>query len=307
MAPVGWSEDAIHRWLSSRERPRVLSGSRGHDAAVLRRIEDRPAVCVDQTIEGVHFEGDAAPERVGRKAAARALSDLAATAARPVAILVALTAPPDRSAAWIRSVLAGARAAARSCGADLVGGDLACARGPACISVTAVGEASSLRMAPGRDRARPGQALVLTGPVGGSRLGRHLRIRPRLLAGRQLVSLGATAMMDVSDGLAWDLHRLARASRVRIDLELDGVPVHADARKAASRDGRTPLEHALHDGEDHELVATIPAGRVALARARIRGLSRIGRVSRGSGVWLHDARGAARRWRPSAGGWKHGA
>jgi thiamine-monophosphate kinase len=307
MAGVSWSEDAVHRWLSALGRPRTLSGSRGHDAAVLTRIRNRPVVCVDQTIEGVHFESDAAPAGIGRKAAARALSDLAATAARPIAILVALSAPRDRGEAWIRSVLSGARAAARACGADLVGGDLACVRGPACLSVTAVGETTGLGRAPGRDRARPGQALVLTGPVGGSRLGRHLRIRPRLRAGQQLHGLGATAMMDVSDGLAWDLHRLARASGIRIDLDLDRVPIHRDARAAARGDRRDALDHALHDGEDHELVATIPERRVALARSRIRGLVRIGRVSRGSGVWLHGPGKDARRWKPSAGGWKHGA
>lgn len=311
MRRVGWSEDSIHRWLSSRPRPVTLSGSRGHDAAVLARIRHRPVICVDQTIEGVHFEPTSAPALVGRKAAARALSDLAATAARPLAILVALSAPRNRSEAWIRSVLAGARAAAQSCGADLVGGDLACARGPACISVTAVGVTTGRRAAPGRDRARPGQTLVLTGPVGGSLLGRHLRVRPRILAGARLFAAGATAMMDVSDGLAWDLHRLARASGVRIDLDLERVPVHADARAAGLRDGREALDHALHDGEDHELLATLPASRVALARGRIRGLASIGRVSRGSGLWLHGSlhgsRGEARRWKPSEGGWKHGA
>jgi len=304
---VSWSEDAIHRWLSSRERPSVLAGSRGHDAAVLRKIRHRPVLCVDQTIEGIHFERTSAPALVGHKAAARALSDLAATAARPLAILVALSAPRDRSEAWIRSVLAAARAAARSFGADLVGGDLACTPGPACLSVTAVGERPGRRPAPGRDRARPGQIVVLTGPVGGSRLGRHLRVRPRVRAGEQLFSLGATAMMDVSDGLAWDLHRLARASGVRIDLDLASVPVHPDARASERRDGRNALHHALHDGEDHELVATLPARRVALARGRIRGLTRIGRVSRGSGLWLHAPRGKPVRWKPSSGGWKHGA
>lgn len=243
---------------------------------------------------------------VGRKAASRALSDLAATAARPVAILVALSAPKSRNEAWIRGVLQGARTAARSCGADLVGGDLACARGPACISVTAVGESSGRGTPPGRDRARPGQTLVLTGPVGGSRHDRHLRVRPRVRAGVALSEAGATAMMDVSDGLAWDLHRLARASGVRIDLDLARVPVHADARTAARRDGRAALDHALHDGEDHELLATLPASRVTRALSRIRGLASIGRVARGSGVWLHESDGSARRWTPSEGGWKHG-
>lgn len=300
IARTRWSEDAIHRWLLRIPAPKSLRGRRGHDAAVLTSIRGAPVLCADQTIEGIHFEPGTAPALVGRKAVGRALSDLAATAASPRAVLVALAAPKESSEGWIRGVLAAARAAARSHGADLVGGDLSSTRGPAVISVTAFGELAGRRSPPGRDRARPGQVVVLTGPVGGSRLGRHLRIRPRILFGERLFAAGATAMMDVSDGLAWDLHRLARASKVRIDLDLDAVPVHADARRASRIDQRGALDHALHDGEDYELLAT-------LARNRIPGLATIASVSRGSGLWIHGSAVVTRRWKPSEGGWKHGA
>jgi thiamine-monophosphate kinase len=145
--------------------------------------------------------------------------------------------------------------------------------------------------------------VVLTGPTGGSSLGRHLRIEPRVTQGIRLVALGATALMDVSDGLAWDLYRLARASGVRIQLDMSALPVHADARRLARRTGLTPWEHALHDGEDHELIATLPAR--AAARVPPRMLA-IGRVVRGAGLELafDDAR---IEWQPSMGGWKHGA
>ena len=276
---------------------RDVRGSRGQDAAVLPKTRGLPVLCADQTIEGVHFEPGADPRKVGRKAAARALSDLAATAARPRAILVALSAPVSRSSKWIEAVLAGARSMARECGAELVGGDLACARGPAAISVAAFGELESRSAPPGRDRARPGQLLVLTGPVGGSRAGRHLAIRPRIAEGRALHAAGATAMMDTTDGLAWDLFRLARASGVRLDLELAAVPVHRDARS---------LEEALRDGEDHELVATIAPRSIARAKRRIPGLRIVGRVRAGSGLWLVDGAGRARRWKRSEGGYEHG-
>jgi len=293
---VSWTEDRIHRRLAATATRLDVRGSRGHDAAVLE-ARGRPVLCVDQTIEGVHFRASADPRLVGRKAAARALSDLAATAARPRAILVALSAPPSRSSKWIEAVLAGARSMARECGADLVGGDLACARSPATVSVAAFGAFDGKGRPPGRDRARPGQVVVLTGPVGGSAAGRHLRFRPRIEEGIALRGAGATAMMDTTDGLAWDLFRLARASRVRIDLELPSVPVHRDARS---------LRDALNDGEDYELVATL--GRAALSRAlrAIPSLRVVGRVRAGTGLWLAGADGRPRRWERSEGGYEHG-
>jgi thiamine-monophosphate kinase len=108
-------------------------------------------------------------------------------------------------------------------------------------------------------------------------------------------------MMDVSDGLAWDLFRLARASGVRIHLK--AVPIHRDARRAASRSGRSALDHALHDGEDHELIACLGRGQLP------PGCLEIGRVSKGSGLQLESeltGEEEARSWRPEMGGWTHG-
>jgi len=304
---MAWSEDRLHRWLSGRLRPDVMAGALGDDAAMLRRTSGRTVVCVDQTIEGVHFDGDLPAGRVGAKAASRALSDLAATAAKPRALLVALSAPADTSEAWIRAVLRAVMTTAAADGAALVGGDLACAPGPRSLSVTAVGESSARRPAPGRGRARPGQVLLLTGPVGGSLLGRHHRFRARTPEGRWLFERGACSMMDVSDGLAWDLHRLARASGVCI--EVDEVPIHPDARRIARQDGRSPRWHALNDGEDHELVATVP--RPALARIlaeaaeRCPTLTVIGRVCEGAGLRIRE-NDVHRAWR-GGGGWRHGS
>ena len=296
-----WREDRIHRWLASQRAPRGLSGSRGHDAAVFVKLRGRPVICVDQTIEGVHFAPREDPARIGRKAAARAISDLAATAARPRAVFVALAVPRERSDAWIEKLLDGARARARAHGADLCGGDLSIAPDRAHVAVTAFGEYLGSGTPPGRDRARAGEIVVVTGPVGGSLLGRHLDFAPRVELGLRLHRAGANAMMDVSDGLAWDLYRLARASRVRIDLELARVPVHRDAQTRARKSGKTPLWHALHDGEDHELVATLPRNA-----KRMRGVTVIGRVRAGRGLHLVDAHGRSRAWRPMQGAYEHG-
>lgn len=302
-----WSEDRLHRWLATTMRPRGLAGSRGHDAAVLTRNVGRDVVCVDQCVEGVHFERGARPEKIGAKAAARALSDLAATAATPRALLLALDAPRTRDEAWMKRVISAVRARGLEFGADLVGGDLCASTGPARLTVTAIGDYAGSGRPPGRDRARAGQRVVLTGPVGGSILGRHLAIEPRIEAGIALHAAGATALMDVSDGLAFDLFRLARAAGMRIELDLASVPIHRDAARLARTTARTPLDHALHDGEDHELIATLGRADCARAVRRIAHLHDIGRVVRGSGLWLVDATGSMRRWSPKMGGFSHGS
>lgn len=283
----------------------------GNDAALLRSAPGRSAVCCDQTIAGVHFEPSAAARRVGHKAAGRVLSDLAASAATPRALLVAGAFAPEVSAAWIRAALLGVQDSARRFGAELVGGDLACtpAGSPTTLAVTALGSLAAGDRTVSRDRARAGHVIVLSGAVGGSRLGRHLRIEPRIRAGRWLARNGARAMMDVSDGLALDLSRLGRASGVR--LRVEHVPVHADARRLARQTGRSALEHALTDGEDHELIATFPARTWARCAGRARSagveLTVIGRVEAGSGLLVPTDRGPGCVPWSGSGGWIHGA
>ena len=282
-------------------------GSPQHDAAVLRALGGRPVLCTDQVLEGVHFEPGTSPARIGRKAADRALSDLAATAARPRALVLDVAAPRAADERDLRKLIDAVDRRAQVFGAELVAGDLASTSGPLTLSVTALGEFPPRGKPPGRDRARPGDAVLLTGPVGGSRLGRHLCIEPRITEGAWLHRLGARAMMDVSDGLALDLSRLARASGVAITL--DALPLHRDARRAARISGRTAEEHALSDGEDHELIATLP--RRALARVlagaprHCPGLVVIGQVAEGAGLWL-ALDGHEGPWL-AAGGWLHGS
>lgn len=309
MPAMGWNEAELLRWLARRPRPPGLSGSSGHDAAVLRPRPGRPVVCADQVVEGVHARRGCAGRALGRKAAGRALSDLAATAARPHALLLCVAAPRHERASRLRAAIEGVDEKAREYGAALVGGDLAMTSGPLSLSVTALGSCLGRRRTPGRDRARPGQLVLATGAFGGSALGRHLEPMPRFAEAEFLWSHGATALMDVSDGLALDLSRLAAASRVRIELER--VPVHADARRAARRSGRTARAHALADGEDHELLATIlpSAWRALLGRAerRFPGIRVIGTVAAGDGLWLPaEGAGTLMRW-DGEGGWLHGS
>ena len=291
MESGGWNEAQLHAWL--RETLERDGGGRMgacHDAAVLEASAGRPVLCCDRTEQGIHFDESAAPHAIGWKAAARALSDLAATAATPRGILLSLAAPKLHTTPWMQAVIQGAIAAAESVGAQLVGGDLTAIERGASLVVSAHGfmdPAEGDRQAPGRDRAEPGQLLLVTGPLGGSLLGRHLAIEPRVPEGRALWRAGATAMMDISDGLAQDAGRIALASNVVIELE--SLPLHGDAQRRSTQTGRSAIHHALFDGEDHELLATIsPHGHAALGPVLALPLGRIGPATaqRPAGVYV---------------------
>jgi thiamine-monophosphate kinase len=260
-------------WLVSRvpADPR-LEVPPGDDAAVLRPPAcRRTVVTVDMLMEGTDFVlgADCSARSVGHKALAVSLSDLAAMGARPEAAVVAVALPRRGGDTLGREIQIGIEALAAEHGVALAGGDTNAWDGPLVISTTAIGS-----VLPGqawrRDGARPGDLIVVTGAFGGSLLGRHLAVVPRVrealfIAGRFEVH----AAIDCSDGLALDLARMMAASGTRGVVRLAAVPVHADAVQRAARDGGTPLDHALGDGEDFELILALPpdAARALVAAA----------------------------------------
>jgi thiamine-monophosphate kinase len=276
------SEDAWLRAVASRfpAGPRVVAGI-GHDAACVR-LDGRDAVLkTDAVIDGVDFRlAECGAEAAARKAIAVTASDLAATASHPRAALVAVALPRDVDCATFDALARGFAAAAKEVGCDLVGGDTSTYAGPLAITVSLVGEPGPMGVVL-RSGALPGDALSVTGPLGGSILGRHLTFSPRLreallLAERRIPH----AMMDLSDGLAADLPRLCEASRCGADVEAERVPIHADARRVPG--AGTPLSHALSDGEDFELLlAHAPLSDADLSDLAARGvvLHRIGTVT----------------------------
>jgi thiamine-monophosphate kinase len=220
--------------------PRLVLGI-GHDCAVFRPKPGEDLLLKsDQLIEGVHFRPDQAPSRIGERALARALSDIAAAGGDPEVCLVSLTVSQRQSPAWIKAFFRGLLRLAKRTGTALAGGDLARADRVYCDVMVcgSVPRGKALR----RDGARPGNSIWVSG-----RLGKpwDRRIQPRLALGRELRAL-ATACMDLSDGLALDLHRLTKASGVAA--EIDSVPL--------ARGGT--VEGALHGGEDYELLFTLP-------------------------------------------------
>ena len=248
------------RKMAGDGRPQGVLVGIGHDCAVVRpRSGEDILLKTDQLIEQVHFSTGEAPEVIGARALARTLSDLAAMGGDPRCCLVALAAPPGVTEQWILAFFRGLLRLARRTGTVLVGGDLARSDRVHCTVMLygAVRRGKALR----RDGARPGDALYVSG-----RLGKpwDRPIVPRLALGKSLVGR-ATACMDLSDGLALDLHRLCLASGVAA--ELDRIPV---ARGAS-------IDRALHGGEDYELLFSLPAPQAAP-----RGCFQIGRVVKGA-------------------------
>jgi thiamine-monophosphate kinase len=214
----------------------------------------------DPLVEGVHFLADQQPERVGRKAAARVLSDLAAAGGDPRWILVNLQIPGTCPLDWLEAAYAALGDCAARHGAAVVGGDVGCATRLA-FHVFGVGDVP-VGQGLTRRGARAGDRLCVTGPLGGSlRSGHHLDFTPRLAEGRALRGL-ASACLDLSDGLARDLRQLCTASSVGARVWAGRLPF-----TAAARAGGDPLSSALRDGEDYELLFTVPTDRLKALRA----------------------------------------
>jgi thiamine-monophosphate kinase len=252
----------------------VLLGA-GDDAAVVAAPDGRVVVSTDVLVEGVHFKGEwSGAEDIGRRAAAASLADIAAMGARPTALVVAFTGPPGMAAQWAVDAARGLAQEAAEVGASVVGGDVARGR-QVSLTVTALGDLEG-RTPVTRSGARPGEQVALAGRQGWAAAGLAVLSRgfrsPRILvaayrrpeppyrAGPAAALAGATAMIDVSDGLLADAGHLARASGVTIDLDPALLPVGQPLVDAAAAFNADPMAWVLGGGDDHALLATFPAG-----------------------------------------------
>jgi thiamine-monophosphate kinase len=282
----------------------------GDDAAVLATPDGRVVATTDFLLEGRHFRPDwAGPADVGHRAAMRSLADIAAMGAVPTALLVAFAAPPGLPAAWALDLAEGLAAEAARAGAAVAGGDVA-RSGTVLLAVTGLGDLQG-RDPVRRSGARPGDVIAVAGPLGRSAAGlallssglaepaelvaAHLRPAPPYDAGPEASALGATAMIDISDGLLADLGHVSDASEVLIDIRagsLDSGPLGAAAAAIAAasadrdRHGRTApgapataLDWVLTGGEDHSLAAAFPPQVTLPSRWSV-----IGAVREGHGV-----------------------
>ncbi len=231
------------------------SAGPGDDCAVVEREGGLLALLkTDAMVEGVHWSADTSPQRVGHKAVARVLSDFAAMGGRPGEFMITLVIPKKTALDWCTALYQGMGECLRTHGGLIVGGETSSSPegSPAVISVAASGKVERDHLVL-RSHARAGDAILVTGELGGSITGKHLDFSPRLGEARWLVEhFKPNAMMDLSDGLARDLPRLAKASNCGFQLRHDAIPCS---------DGCSTTQ-AMTDGEDYELLFTIGADRV---------------------------------------------
>jgi thiamine-monophosphate kinase len=321
---------ALERVIESPD-PSVVVGL-GDDAAVLEPPTGQQVLTTDLLVEHVHFErGSISARDLGAKAITVNLSDIAAMGGSPRAALASIALAGDVEAAWVIELYGGMREACLEHAVSLVGGDTN--RGDVVVvSVAVVGE-----VAPGRavlrSGARPGDAVAVTGSLGAAAAGLALSRAPaattaaalsepwgrelldalarpvaRVGEGQTLARCGATAMMDLSDGLAKDLSRLCLASGAGARVDLGAVPVSPALRAAAPTLGVDPIELATGGGEDYELLATFGEADVARAREELRErfgvrLTVVGAIVEGAGLTAVGADGRETTLHPS--GWDH--
>ncbi len=286
------------------QNPSVLLGP-GDDTAILQPIQSDLLVTTDMLLEGSCFLiNEAGPFRVGRKAMNVNISDIAAMAGVPLAAVVSVGLPHGASADLADQLDAGLRDAAAVFDVALVGGDTNSWKGPLCISVTLIGKVEGYAVR--RSGAEIGDWIFVTGALGGSILKHHLDFVPRVREARHVAGLvKLKSMIDISDGLAKDLWHICEESGVGAMLDAESIPITPDAHELAKTGSKTPLQHALHDGEDFELIFTVSAedgkrlqeARLDFAVTKIGEITKEGYTIRENGVTrVLEAKGYEHVW-----------
>ncbi len=299
---VNWLREHNQAPLDSR-----LQVGIGDDAAVLQLNDPRLVVSKDLLVDGVHFlASEHTPEQIGQKALAVNLSDLAAMGARPRGAVLGLAIPAqlpndhDRLD-YAKRIVKGMLPFAKEFECPIIGGDTSKSRGSLVISVTVFGElVTSEPML--RSGAKPDDVIMVTGPLGGSLTGKHLDFQPRVNEAFQLVQTGLVhAAMDITDGLSLDLARMIEASVCGAVLEEASIPVSSAANEMAKTSGRPPLDHALSDGEDFELLVTTDSQTADVWAEQAPcdcSLIPIGRIVANRGLFIQPPIGEIRQLKP---------
>ena len=303
-------EFSFIQWIRERQKRRkdVIVGIGDDCAAINVSSYKLCLITTDMLVDGTHFDLEKCTVRdVGRKAIACSISDVAAMGCQATVAVVSICFPDHTTEKFAQELYKGIWSIADKYDIEIVGGDIISGNSPLCINVTMLGRDEGLKPVR-RSGARVGDKIMVTGTLGGSLLGKHLRFEPRLKEGLILnKNFTIHAMIDISDGLTADLNHILEESRVGAILYEDRIPVSEAAVKMAEKGENTPLYHALSDGEDYELLFTLSKGQAKKAMASHffdRGMiSCIGEITRGRGIQMKFLDGKTRRIKPQ--GYEH--
>lgn len=283
----------------------------GDDCAVVRiGPPGADGICLittDMLMEGTHFVlKNCTPRQIGRKAIGCSISDIAAMGCKATFAVVSVGFQRNTTIEFAREIHRGIKDMAREYGIEIVGGDITTGKNPLSISVTMLGEGAG---APPvlRSGAKAGDAIMVTGTLGGSILGKHLTFKPRLKEGILLnTRFKLHSMIDISDGLSTDLCHILEESGVGAVLYEEIIPISEDAKKLSKKTGKPPLFHALSDGEDYELLFTLSQGeakRLLASNLLDIKITQIGHIQKKKGLVVKYINGKTERIKPT--GYEH--
>lgn len=292
--------ELIARLAPSLPRNDSVIVAAGDDCAVLDLGGPKHVLFkTDAVVEGIHFHKDAPPQKIGRKALARCLSDIAAMAGKPNSALVTIALPRDFDSEWVSAIYDGLNELASRYGVAIVGGETTTNPERALISIALLGTVAKDKCVL-RSGAKAGDAVFVTGTLGGSLSGRHMSFEPRLNEAAWLrENFLLHSMIDLSDGLASDLRHILKESQVGAELLSSAIPISREAKLAAQAESsaKSPLLAALTDGEDFELLFSVASKHaVALLDAWKEKFPRlpltcIGKITGEPGLRLRDKTG----------------
>ncbi|KAB2832390.1 MAG: thiamine-monophosphate kinase [Candidatus Brocadia sp.] len=298
-------EFSFIEWIRKRQKRRkgVMLGI-GDDCAVIDVASDKLClITTDMLVDGTHFDlKKCTVQEAGRKAIACSISDVAAMGCQPTVAVISVCFPDHTPEKFARELYKGIWSIADKYAIEIVGGDIISGRSPLCINVALLGRDDGLKPIR-RSVARAGDAILVTGTLGGSILGRHLSFEPRLKEALVLnQNFAIHAMIDISDGLTADLNHILEESGVGAILYEGQIPVSRAAVELSKKTGHTPLYHALSDGEDYELLMTL--SRTQAKKVLSSGLLTdvtvrcIGEIVKGHSIQMKSSGGNIRRIKP---------
>ena len=303
------NEFSFIKWIRGDQKKdkNVIIGI-GDDCASIRINDDNVfLVTTDMLVEGTHFDlKKSTLGEIGSKSIACSISDIASMGCSAKYAVISICFPHETKTKFARDLYRGIKKMADAFNIKIIGGDIVSSKKTVVINVTMYGRNEGLKTI-SRSGAKMDDAIMVTGALGGSILGNHITFKPRLKEGLLLnKKFNINSMIDISDGLAADLGHILQESGVGAVLYEDKVPISADAVKLARKTGLSALHHALHDGEDYELLFTLSdkeSEKLLASRSFPARLSKIGHINKSKGIKMQGSDGKLKRIKSL--GYKH--